>query len=273
MKKWMTYLAGCGALCFMCASAAFAAGDPYLSNPDAAAAGYDLAVAMNNVDNSRDSYSIGHMTIMRGSKKLLRSFELFTKEIGENKEEEHVLFSFFEPAEVKGTMYLEWTYEGLDKEDDLWVFLPSESMVRRINSSSKFSSFMRSDFTNEDLENMDDVEEYTYLLRGSEVVDGIDCYILDRIPKEGKKTQYSKHIQWVRKDNLLRYKVEYYDKKGKMLKTMMFPTCELIDGIWSATTTTLERADGKSRTEVVWDKMRYNVGLDDAMFEHSHLQR
>jgi outer membrane lipoprotein-sorting protein len=104
-------------------------------------------------------------------------------------------------------------------------------------------------------------------------VDGIDCYVLVRRPKEKKDTQYSKHVQWVRKDNLLRYKVEYYDKKDKLLKTMYFDACELIDGIWTNTKLRVEKADGKSSTLVDWSKIKYNVGLKDEYFEHSNLHR
>ncbi len=235
--------------------------------------GHDLAVMMDAVDNSTDSYSLGHMTIVRGSKTLKRTFETYTKVMKPNKEEERNLFVFNEPAEVKGTIYLEWTYAGLDKEDDLWVFLPSENLVRRISGSSMYSSFMRSDLANEDLQNLDDVEEYDYTLLGSETVDGTDCYILERRAKAGKDTQYSRHKQWVRKDNLLRRKMEFYDKKDKLLKTMYFDECAKIDGIWTTTKARIVRADGKSVTYIDWSDIKYNLGLKDERFDHSQLHR
>lgn len=234
--------------------------------------GYDLAVLMDGVDTSKDSVSLGHMEIKRGSQTLVRDFETYTDESNKDVEERN-LFVFNSPAEVKGTKYLEWTYRGTDKDDDLWVYLPSESLVRRISGSSKFASFMRSDYTNEDIENMDDVEDYTYNLKGSEVVGGIDCYILERYPKPEKKTQYSKHKQWVRKDNYLRLKMEYYDKHEKLVKTMYFSDCRKIDGIWTNMHVRLERADGGSVTTVLWKEVKYNVGLDPELFTQSQLQR
>lgn len=234
--------------------------------------GYDLAVLMDKVDTSKDSSSKCHMVIKRGGQTLERDFETYTDET--NKEvEERNLFIFNSPSEVRGTKYLEWTYRGTDKDDDLWMYLPAESLVRRISGSSKFSSFMRSDYTNEDLENMDDVEDYTYSLKGSEVVDGFDCYILERYPKPGKKTQYSKHVQWVRKDIYLRTKMEFYDKHNKLIKTMYFSDAQKIDGIWSNMKVRLVRADGGSETDVVWFDLKYNVGLDPEIFTQSQLQR
>ena len=98
--------------------------------------GYDLAVLMDGVDTSKDSVSLGHMEIKRGSQTLVRDFETYTDESNKDVEERN-LFVFNSPAEVKGTKYLEWTYRGTDKDDDLWVYLPSESLVRRISGSRK----------------------------------------------------------------------------------------------------------------------------------------
>ncbi|MCR5260036.1 MAG: outer membrane lipoprotein-sorting protein [Desulfovibrio sp.] len=240
---------------------------------DPAADGHALAVRMDEVDNSRDSLSVGEMTIERDGKKLLRTFDLYTLQVKPGKEEEHVLFVFNKPADVKGTKYLEWTYEGNAKEDDLWVYLPAESMVRRISGSSKQASFMRSDMTNEDLESLDDVEEFTYELKGEETMLGIDCWVLVRYPKPGKNTGYSKMVQWVRKDNLLRRRMDYYDKKGKMIKTMYFDECRVIDGIPTVTKSRVVRADGRSVTTIDWKSIRYNVGLKKEIFEHSQLHR
>ena len=94
---------------------------------------------------------------------------------------------------------------------------------------------MRSDLSNEDIQNLDDVDEYDYLLQGEENVDGIDCYVLERTPKKGKETQYSRQVQWVRKDTLLRLRADYYDKKDRLVKKLFFSRQEKIDGIWTVT--------------------------------------
>lgn len=240
---------------------------------DAAKAGYELAVRMDEIDNSIDSVAVGKMVITRGDKKLFRNYNLYTKWMDEKKLEERVLFVFDSPADVKGTTYLEWTYVGLEKEDDLWVYLPSESLVRRISGAGKQSSFMRSDLTNEDLENMDDIDAYTYELLNDETFNGIECHVLVRYPKPEKNTQYSKQVQWVRKDNLLRAKMDMYDKKNKLIKTIYFDACEKIDNIWTNTKTRVVTADGRSTTLIDWTNIKYNVGLKDEMFEHSQLHR
>jgi len=63
-----------------------------------------------------------------------------------------LLLQVIEPPDVRGIMYLTWSYENIEKDDDMRVFLPAESLVRRISSGGKKGSFMRNDFANEDIE-------------------------------------------------------------------------------------------------------------------------
>ena len=195
---------------------------------DPVKAGYDLAVRMDQVDTSQDSYSEAVMSINRGGKVLTRSFKTYSKHFGKDGKDEYSLIVFDRPADVNGTKYLVWSYRGLEQDDDMWVYLPAESLVRRISGSSKFASFMRSDLSNEDIQNLEDVDEYDSLLQGEENVDGSDCYILERTPKKGKETQYSRQVQWVRKDTLLRLRADYYDKKDRLVKKLFFSRQEKI---------------------------------------------
>ncbi|PIE63780.1 MAG: outer membrane lipoprotein-sorting protein [Desulfobacterales bacterium] len=234
--------------------------------------GHEIAMKMDAVDTSSDSVSRAVMSITRGKKQLTRSFITYSK-VFDNGKEERSLIKFDKPADISGVKYLIWSYDGLEKEDDIWTYLPSESLLRRISGSSRYASFMRSDLANEDIQNYDDVEEYTYNLLGSEVVDGIDCYILERIPKPEKDTQYSKEKQWVRKDIWLRRKSEFYDKRDKLLKTAQYEKVENIDGIWTVTRMRLQTPAKRSETVIDWSELRYNVGLEDILFEHSRLKR
>lgn len=240
---------------------------------DPVKAGYDLAVQMDEVDTSQDSYSDAVMSINRNGKVLTRSFKTYSKHFGKDSKDEYSLIVFDKPTDVNGTKYLVWSYRGLDQDDDMWIYLPAENLVRRISGSSKFASFMRSDLSNEDIQNLDDVDEYDYLLKGEETVDGIDCYVLERTPKKGKDTQYSRQVQWVRKDTLLRLRADYYDKKNRLVKKLHFPHQEKIDGIWTVTRMRVEGVKEGTFTVIDWANLRYNVGLSDAYFEHSALQR
>ncbi len=232
--------------------------------------GLDVANNIHDVDSSIDSVSKGTMTITRGGQTLTRKLVTYSKKFGED---ERSLITFEKPVDVKGVKYLIWSYQGLEKDEDIWVFMPTANRVRRICGSAKYAPFMRSDFATEDIHEYDDVAEYTYKILGSEVLDGVDCCILERTPKPERDTQYSKKLEWVRKDNWLRKKIEFYDKKGNHLKTLVTDREELIDGIWTVTKLTLSTPSKNSRTVMDWNEMIYDSGLKDDMFEQSRLQR
>lgn len=232
--------------------------------------GKEVAMKMDAVDTSKDSISSATMTITRKGQTLTRKMVTFSKVIND---QERSLIVFKHPSDIKNVKYLIWAYKGLDKLDDMWIYLPSESLVRRISGSSKHASFMRSDLANEDIQEKDDIDEYDYKLMGSARLDNIDCYILERLPKEKKDSLYSKQVEWVRKDNWLRKKTEFYDRKGTLLKTAIYDRQELLEGIWTVTKMTVETPKEKSKTVIDWDRIVYNQGLEDTMFEHSQLKR
>ncbi|HPJ82922.1 MAG TPA: outer membrane lipoprotein-sorting protein, partial [Bacteroidales bacterium] len=59
------------------------------------------------------------------------------------------LVRFTAPSDVQGTTLL--IYDNKDKEDDMWIYMPSLKKVRRIISSERGKSFMGSEFTNADM--------------------------------------------------------------------------------------------------------------------------
>ena len=60
-------------------------------------------------------------------------------------------FMFSRKSGIVLAAYLTWSYRDINKDDDMWVYMPAESLVRRISGGSKKGSFMRSDYANEDI--------------------------------------------------------------------------------------------------------------------------
>ena len=170
----------------------------YLTFPSQAEqiTGRDIAVKMDAVDTSRDSKRTAIMVINRKGQKLVRKMESCNKKYGPD---ERGLIRFIEPPDVRGIMYLTWSYEDINRDDDMLVFLPAESLVRRISGGGKKGSFMRSDFANEDIEKRE-VDDDEYKLLSSGEFSGVNCYVVERIAKKQKDTNYSKRVVWVRKD-------------------------------------------------------------------------
>jgi hypothetical protein len=236
--------------------------------------GRDIMVRVDNVDTSKDATMSSVMVIERGNMKLVRRMKHVTKQYGENLKDERTLIRFDEPADVYGTSYLTWSYDDPEREDDMWVYLPAESLVRRISGGGKKGAFMRSDMANEDIEDRA-VDDDVHTLLGNESVAGADCFVIESVPRPElkKDTNYSKRVQYIRKDIYLPVRIDYYDKRGKLLKTGTHGGFKQIDGIWTITKSIVENPRRKTRTLFQRSDIVYNQGLDSALFLQSNLKR
>ncbi|MCP4727921.1 MAG: outer membrane lipoprotein-sorting protein, partial [bacterium] len=120
---------------------------------------------------------------------------------------------FLAPADVKGSSFLRHSYD--DRDDDMWLYLPSFGKVRRIASHAKKGSFMGSDFTYEDMGDRK-LKDYTYKLTGEETVGERECWIVESVPNKGVVTDYTKIVSWVWKDEYMPLKEEFYDKRNQL---------------------------------------------------------
>ncbi|PIE65667.1 MAG: outer membrane lipoprotein-sorting protein, partial [Desulfobacterales bacterium] len=157
---------------------------------------------------------------------------------------------------------------------DMWVYLPAESLVRRISGGGKKGSFMRSDLANEDIEDRA-VDDDIHTLKGSENLNGAECWLVESVPRPElkKDTNYSKRMVYVRKDIHLPTRIDYYDKRGRLLKTATFGGFKQIDGIWTITKVLFETPARKTRTLMERSEIHYNQGLDDSLFLQNNLKR
>lgn len=122
---------------------------------------------------------------------------------------------------MRGTGFLQ--IEHSDADDDQWIFLPALQKSRRLVANNKKDSFFGSDFSYGDI-SLPKVTAYTHKLTGSEMVDKADCYVIESVPATAQlkdDTGYSKKISWIRKDNFIEAKVDYYDLNGELFKTQL----------------------------------------------------
>jgi len=209
------------------------------------------------------------MVIQRGSQKLVRKIESLRKKFGDD---EKSLIRFIKPADVKDTMYLTWSYKDIEREDDMWLYLPAESLVRRISRGGKKGAFMRSDFANEDIQKREvDDDKHTFLKR--EIFSDIDCYVVENLPMKKHDTGYSKKITWIHPDLFLPVKVEYFDKRGKLLKKALYGGYKVIDSINVFTKILMETPKKGTKTFFERNNIEFDISISDSVFEQSNLKR
>ncbi|MDJ0840720.1 MAG: outer membrane lipoprotein-sorting protein [Acidobacteriota bacterium] len=126
--------------------------------------------------------------------------------------------SFLWPADVKGTRLLTWSRK--DGDDDQWLYLPSLKRVKRISSRGKSGAFMGSEFSYEDLGSQE-VEEYKHKFLEEKEMDGRKAWVLERIPVS-RKSGYSKEIAFFDQEYMQPLRIEYFDRKGELLKIATF---------------------------------------------------
>ena len=90
--------------------------------------------------------------------------------------------------------------------------------MKRIASNNKSGPFMGSEFAYEDLSSQE-VEKYTYKYLKDEKVDGVDCFLVEQYPVS-KDSGYTRLQAWLDKDEYRVRKIDFYDRKGALLKTL-----------------------------------------------------
>lgn len=100
--------------------------------------GRDIMLKVDDNDASETSVMDIAMVIKRGKQQLIRKMINHRKKYGAD---EKTLIKFEQPADVRNTMYLTWSYEDIEREDDMWMYLPAESLVRRISGGGKKRCF------------------------------------------------------------------------------------------------------------------------------------
>jgi outer membrane lipoprotein-sorting protein len=170
---------------------------------------------------------------------------------------------------VAGTRFL--TMENPGKEDDRWIFLPDRGRVQRIGASDGSKSFVGTDFSNDDISSADrnaGLDQHS-LLR-EENLGGNPCYVIQSIPKDSSY-QYSKMVQWIDKNTRVCHKIELYDKKDALAKTLEILKLEDKDGRLSPTQTRMTNHAAGTYTQINVDLIRYDADIPEGFFTQEYL--
>ena len=242
---------------------------PRCAGAEPALSGREVALRAYNADTSRDARRHTIMVVERDGMRLTRELEMLTKKFPPD---ERTLIRFLEPPDVRNNRYLTWSWEDPDKRSDMWVFLPSENLVRRISDGGKKAAFMRSDLANEDMEKRSVRADKQDLLR-EEAVDGVRCFVVEYVPLSNEDSNYSRRVAWIRSDIWHPVRIEYYDKRNELLKTAHYGGYEQISGVWSYTRMAVETPRRNSKTLIQVQRTEMNTGLADSDFEQGSLKR
>lgn len=176
---------------------------------------------------------------------------------------DYALVKVLEPVRERGVATLQ-------RDTEMWNFLPKINKVVKVPPSMMMGSWMGSDFTNDDL--MRDTswsEEYDVSL--SETA---NTYELQLTPFENTVTVWGGMTLSIDKASLLPLQQRYFDEDGEQMRVMTFANVTDFNGTALPATMTLTplNKDGQY-TEVEYQQLDFNVDLDDGFFTLQNLRR
>lgn len=173
------------------------------------------------------------------------------------------------PPDQKGVGFLIWDYNAAGRPDDLRLYLPSLRQVRRMTNREQDDAFMGSDITFADL-GQRELEEDTHTLIRTERCGATTCYVVQSLPKD-KESLYGKKITWVPKDTFTPTKVEYYDRKGELLKIQNVEW-QHPENVWAWKKTEVKNVQTSHKTIFEISDLKNNVGVSDDAFTERALK-
>ena len=205
--------------------------------------------------------------INKDGQKRERLLTMIRKDYEEGGSQKYFIY-FHKPADVKDTTFMVYKYP--DKDDDRWLFIPAISLVKRIAANDKYSSFVGSDFTYEDVSGRKSEEDNHTLLRKEEI-NGKSCFVIESIPLG--TSEYTKRISWIDEVNFLPLKEEFYDKQNELYREFQALEIKDINGIPAVPKRTMKNIKTGHRTDVTFQEIEYNLGIGDDIFSERYLKR
>ena len=177
---------------------------------------------------------------------------------------------FDKPRDVKGTAFLSFSHNV--GADDQWLYLPALKRVKRIASRNKSGPFMGSEFSFEDLASFE-IEKYQYKFIEEQPCDLGECFVVEQHPTD-KYSGYTRRLVWIDKAEYRMIKVEFYDRKNSLLKTLTSHDYKQYNGkFWRPSLMKMVNHQNQKSTDLKWENYRFGNGLSAADFNKNTLKR
>jgi hypothetical protein len=242
----------------------------FSANSDMEQKGLEIAIEADNRDTGFND-SVSELTMIlrnRNGEESTRQIRNQTLEVPGDGDKSLVIFD--QPKDVKGTAFLSFTHKS--GPDDQWLYLPALKRVKRISSDNKSGPFMGSEFAFEDISSQE-VEKYTYNYLRDETYEQLDSYVYERFPVD-ENSGYNRQVVWMDKDHYRVMKIDFYDRKDTLLKTLTYHGYkQYLDKYWrSGKMAMVNHQTGKS-TDLLWEQYEFATGLTESDFSQNSLKR
>ena len=232
--------------------------------------GLAIAVEADNRDQGWGDQATTSKMILRNSQGAESTREIRGKALEVKGDGDKSLTIFDTPRDVKGTAFLSFTHTL--KADEQWLYLPALKRVKRISSSNKSGPFMGSEFSYEDISSQE-VDKYKYKFIKDDKFNGRDVFVMERYPQY-KKSGYTKQVTWIDKKMYQPLKIEFYDRKKSLLKTLTQHDYKLyLNKFWRPSRLEMTNHQTGKSTTLLWKSYKFKNGFKSRDFDRNSLKR
>jgi outer membrane lipoprotein-sorting protein len=232
--------------------------------------GLEIATEVDRRDTGWHDFQARMSMLLRNKHGEESLRHMHTRSLEVDNDGDKTLIVFDEPPDVKGTALLSFSHKT--GPDDQWLYLPALKRVKRIASKNKSGPFMGSEFAYEDLASQE-IEKYTYRYLQDDDLGGRASFLIERDPVD-PDSGYSYQRVWIDQQRYIPLKMEFYDRKRSLLKTLEFRDYrQYLDRYWRADEMFMQNHQTGKSTLLSWQEYRFRTGLDEADFNRNSLKR
>ena len=232
--------------------------------------GRAIAEAADQYDQGFVNQTASVTMILENSHGQKAERELRIKILEVNDDGDKSMTIFDSPADVKGTSFLSFSH-ALDP-DEQWLYLPSLKRVKRISSNNKSGPFMGSEFAYEDLSSQE-LDKYSYLYIEPQTVLGEPGHVIERRPVD-PNSGYTKQLVWIDGTHWRTEKIEFYDRKKELLKTVQYIDYQQYpNNKWRADRMVMHNHQTGKSTTLNWRNIEFGADLSARDFDRNALKR
>ena len=234
--------------------------------------GFAVAARSDRSDRGFTDSKVSLKMILRNAagQESTRTLALNTLEVPDEQVGDKSLIVFKSPADINGTALL--SHAKILDADDQWLYLPALKRIKRISSVNKSGPFVGSEFAFEDFTGLE-LNKYEYRYLKEEACGDMTCDVVERKPLY-EHSGYSRQIAWIDRKDYQVQKVDFYDRRGDLLKTLEQKNWKHYDGkYWRAHLLAMRNHKTGKSTDLVLGEFKFHSGLGERDFVKNNLKR
>jgi len=231
--------------------------------PTAAADSLDVDKIIKDVDEmyrSKSSYSEMEMEIVTPNWSRTLKMDAWSKGM------DKTFIRILSPKKEEGV-------GTLRIDNEMWNYLPKTNKVVKIPPSMMMSSWMGSDFTNDDLvKEFSLFEDYTYEhIYTDSLTDSL--IFIESIPREDLPVVWGSIVIVVQVDDYIPIREEYYDEENELMRILYFSDVKDFDGRRIPSVMKMVPLDDEGHETLIrYLDLKFNIDIDKSIFSLRNLR-